>query len=204
MHDNLYLIVGLGNPGKEYDGTRHNVGFALVERLAKAWRAHFELKKKFHARVAQLDRDERRIVLCEPQTFMNLSGEAVAAVSEFYKLTPRHVLILVDDADLPLGTIRLRPDGSSGGHHGLESIEQHLGTRGYARLKIGIGRRAQDGRQISGYVLGRFASDEKKVVEQVLERASQQVECWLKTGTQEAMNKFNGAIQTDAQKGKEE
>jgi peptidyl-tRNA hydrolase, PTH1 family len=200
MSDNLYLIVGLGNPGKEYDGTRHNVGFALVERLAKGWRADWELKKKFSSRVAQVDRDERRIVLCEPQTFMNASGEAVQAVSDYYKLTPKQILILADDADLPLGTIRLRPDGSSGGHHGLESIEQHLGTRGFARLKIGIGRREQDGRQISGYVLGRFASDEKKVVEQVLERASQQVECWLNAGVQEAMNKFNGAIQTDASK----
>lgn len=204
MNDNLYLIVGLGNPGREYEGTRHNVGFALVERLARDWRADWELKKKFNARVAQVDRDGRRMVLCEPQTYMNLSGEAVAAVGDYYKLSPKQILILVDDADLPLGTIRLRPDGSSGGHHGLESIEQHLGTRSYARLKIGIGRRAADGRQISGYVLGRFAGDEKKMVEQVLERASQQVECWLNAGVQEAMNKFNGAVQTDAQKGKAE
>ena len=180
------------------------MGFALAARLAKVWRADWELKKKFHSRLAQVDRDGRRIVLCEPQTFMNASGEAVAAVCDYYKLSSKHVLILVDDADLPLGTIRLRPDGSSGGHHGLESIEQHLGTRNYARLKLGIGRRAQDGRQISGYVLGRFASDEKKVVEQVLERASQQVECWLSAGVHEAMNRFNGAIQTDAQKGKVE
>jgi len=200
LNDNLYLIVGLGNPGKEYDGTRHNVGFALVERLAASWRGDWELKKKFNSRVAEVrlaTSAEKKVVLCEPQTFMNLSGEAVQAVSDFYKLSPRHVLILVDDADLPLGTIRLRPDGSSGGHHGLESIEQHLGTRAYARLKIGIGRREQDGRQISGYVLGRFASDEKKVVERVLERASQQVECWLNAGVHEAMNKFNGEIRAE-------
>jgi peptidyl-tRNA hydrolase, PTH1 family len=197
MNENLFSVVGLGNPGREYEGTRHNVGFALVERLAKVWRADWELKKKFDARVAQVDRDGRRIVLCEPQTFMNASGEAVQAVSEFYKLGPKQILILVDDADLPLGTIRLRPDGSSGGHHGLESIEQHLGTRGYARLKIGIGRRAEDGRQISGFVLGRFAADDKKIVEEVLARASQQVECWLNAGVQEAMNKFNGAIAKD-------
>jgi PTH1 family peptidyl-tRNA hydrolase len=200
MNDNLYLIVGLGNPGKEYDGTRHNVGFALVEKLASGWRGDWELKRKFNSRLAQVDRDGRRLVLCEPQTYMNASGEAVAGVADYYKLSPAQVLILVDDADLPLGTIRLRPNGSSGGHHGLESIEQHLGTRAYARLKIGIGRRAQDGRQISGYVLGRFAGDAKKIVEQVLERASQQVECWLSDGVQAAMNKFNGAIQTDAQK----
>ncbi|MGZ5568371.1 MAG: aminoacyl-tRNA hydrolase [Limisphaerales bacterium] len=197
--DNLFLIVGLGNPGKEYDGTRHNVGFALVERLANSWRANWELKKKFNSRLAQVDRDGRRIVLCEPQTYMNSSGEAVQAVSEYYKLPAKQILILADDADLPLGTIRLRPDGSSGGHHGLESIEQHLGTRAYARLKIGIGRGAEDGRQISGFVLGRFAASDKKVVEEVLGRASQQVECWLSAGVQEAMNKFNGAIQTDAQ-----
>lgn len=195
MSDNLYLIVGLGNPGKEYEGTRHNVGFALVEKVAKDWRAtDWELKKKFNARVAQVDRDGRKVVFCEPQTFMNLSGEAVQAVSDYYKLPATQILILVDDADLPLGTIRLRPDGSSGGHHGLESIEQHLGTRAFARLKLGIGRRAEDGRQISGFVLGRFAGDEKKIVEQVLGRASQQVECWLNAGVLEAMNKFNGAI----------
>ena len=173
------------------------MGFALVEGLAKGWRADWELKKKFSSRIAQVERDGRKLVLCEPQTFMNLSGEAVQAVSDYYKLPAKQVLILVDDADLPLGTIRLRPDGSSGGHHGLESIEQHLGTRAYARLKIGIGRRATDGRQISGYVLGRFAADEKKVVAEVLGRASQQVECWLSAGVQEAMNKFNGAIRSD-------
>ncbi|MGZ4972543.1 MAG: aminoacyl-tRNA hydrolase [Limisphaerales bacterium] len=199
MSDNLYLIIGLGNPGREYDGTRHNVGFTLVEQLANSWRANWELKKKFNSRLAQVDRDGRRIVLCEPQTYMNSSGEAVQAVSEYYKLPAKQILILADDADLPLGTIRLRPDGSSGGHHGLESIEQHLGTRAYARLKIGIGRGAEDGRQISGFVLGRFAASDKKVVEEVLGRASQQVECWLSAGVQEAMNKFNGAIQTDAQ-----
>jgi PTH1 family peptidyl-tRNA hydrolase len=198
MNDNLYLVVGLGNPGREYEGTRHNVGFALAERLAKSWRADWELKKKFNSRLAQVDRDGRRMVLCEPQTFMNLSGEAVQAVSDYYKLAAKQVLILVDDADLPLGTIRLRSDGSSGGHHGLESIEQHLGTRGFARLKIGIGRRAEDGRQISGFVLGRFGGDEKKILELVLERASQQVECWLNAGVQEAMNKFNGAIRLES------
>jgi peptidyl-tRNA hydrolase, PTH1 family len=198
--NDLFLIVGLGNPGKEYEGTRHNVGFGLVERLAKGWRADWELKKKFSSRVAQVDRDGRRIVLCEPQTYMNASGEAVQAVAEYYKLAPKQILVLVDDADLPLGTIRLRPDGSSGGHHGLESIEQHLGTRGYARLKIGIGRRAEDGRQISGFVLGRFSAADKKIVEEVLGRAAEQVECWLSAGVQAAMNKFNGAIQTDAQK----
>lgn len=204
MNDNLYLVVGLGNPGREYDGTRHNVGFALVEKLAKDWRAgDWELKKKFNARVTEVRLGEKKVVLCEPQTFMNLSGEAVQAVGDYYKLPAKQILILVDDADLPLGTIRLRPDGSSGGHHGLESIEQHLGTRAYARLKLGIGRRAEDGRQISGFVLGRFAGDEKKIVEAVLQRASQQVECWLNAGVQDAMNKFNGAIQTDAQKGKE-
>jgi PTH1 family peptidyl-tRNA hydrolase len=204
MNDNLYLVVGLGNPGREYDGTRHNVGFALVEKLAMDWRAgDWELKKKFNARLTEVRLGEKKVVLCEPQTFMNLSGEAVQAVGAYYKLPAKQILILVDDADLPLGTIRLRPDGSSGGHHGLESIEQHLGTRAYARLKLGIGRRAEDGRQISGFVLGRFAGDEKKIVEAVLQRASQQVECWLNAGVQEAMNKFNGAIQTDAQKGKE-
>jgi len=127
--ENLYLIVGLGNPGADYAQTRHNAGFLLVERLAEQWRANWELERKFHSRIAKAERDGRRVLLVQPQTFMNLSGEAVGAISGFYRVPPAQVLVAVDDADLPLGEIRLRPGGSSGGHHGLESVEQHLATR---------------------------------------------------------------------------
>jgi len=173
----------------------------LLERLASAWRAPWRLEKKFQSRLARLERDERRIVLCQPQCFMNSSGEAVAAVTDFYQLPLDRMLVAVDDADLALGQLRLRPSGSSGGHHGLESIEQHLATRDYPRLRLGIGRRAEDGRQITDYVLGRFLPDEKEIVDEFLTRAAEAAECWLKGGVQEAMNRFNGAA-TAQNKGK--
>jgi len=200
--ENLHLIVGLGNPGAEYAKTRHNAGFLVLERLAERQRAKWSLEKKFNARIARVGQDGKRALLCEPQTFMNSSGEAVAKVLDFYQATPARLLVVVDDADLPLGEIRMRPSGSSGGHHGLESIEQHLGTRDYARLRIGIGR--QDGaREITGYVLGRFNSTEAELMDKVLIVASDQVECWLNSGIQKAMNQFNGVV-VDPEKEREE
>src|SRR4051795_4095664 len=157
--ENIFLIVGLGNPGGDYAKTRHNAGFLLVQKLADRWKANWTLEKKFNARVARAERDEGRVLLCEPQTFMNSSGEAVGPLIQFYRVALKQMLVVVDDADLPLGEIRLRPSGSSGGHHGLESIEKHLGTREFARLRIGIGRK--DGaREITDYVLGRFSAAE--------------------------------------------
>jgi PTH1 family peptidyl-tRNA hydrolase len=200
--ENLYLIAGLGNPGRDYAGTRHNIGFMLVEALAARWRAAWAMEKKFSSRLARLERDGRKIILCQPQTFMNDSGEAVAALGGFYQLPAARILVAVDDADLPLGQIRLRAEGSSGGHHGLESVEGRLGTRAYPRLRLGIGRRESDGRQITGYVLGRFAGPEQEVVEEVLNRASQQAERWLSAGIMEAMNQFNGAAPAPLRKGK--
>ena len=194
--ENVHLIVGLGNPGREYAKTRHNAGFLLVESLAERWRVDWRLEKRFQSRVAKIERNERRIFLCEPQTFMNASGEAVSALTTFYRVPLKNLLVVVDDADLPLGTIRLRANGSSGGHHGLESIEQHLGTRNFARLKIGIGRQ-EGAREITDYVLGKFRADEKSLVEKVLETASKQVECWLGAGIEKAMNQFNGTVKTE-------
>jgi len=200
--ENLHLIVGLGNPGSEYKKTRHNAGFLVLERLAERRRANWSLEKKFNARIARVEQDGKRALLCEPQTFMNSSGEAVADVLSFYQATPARLLVVVDDADLPLGEIRMRPSGSSGGHHGLESIEQHLGTRDYARLRIGIGR--QNGaREITGYVLGRFSSTEAELMDKVLAVACDQVECWLNSGIQKAMNQFNGVV-VDPEKEREE
>jgi peptidyl-tRNA hydrolase, PTH1 family len=199
--ENLYFIAGLGNPGLEYAATRHNVGFMLVDRLAVRWRAAWAVEKKFQARLARVKRDARKVILCQPRTFMNDSGGAVAAVGRFYQLPPERMLIVVDDADLPLGQLRLRPEGSSGGHHGLESIEQQLGTRGYPRLRVGIGRQSQEQREITDHVLGRFEAGERKAMEEVLDRALQQVECWLEHGIEKAMNEFNGAV--TAQKGKQ-
>jgi PTH1 family peptidyl-tRNA hydrolase len=192
--ENVFLIVGLGNPGAEYAKTRHNAGFLLAEKLAASWRADWKNERKFNARMARVERNGRRVLLCQPQTFMNTSGEAVGALVKFYQLRPRsELLVVVDDADLPLGEIRMRPGGSSGGHHGLESIEQHLGSREFARQRLGIGR--QDGaRGITDYVLSRFESAEVKLMKKVLDRAASQAECWLDQGTEKAMNQFNGSI----------
>jgi PTH1 family peptidyl-tRNA hydrolase len=199
--ENIFLIVGLGNPGADYAKTRHNAGFLLVEKLAERGRAGWTLEKKFTARLAKVELDDRRAILCEPQTFMNSSGEAVGAVMKFYQLPPARLLVAVDDADLPLGQIRLRPGGSSGGHHGLESIESHLGTREFARLRIGIGR-ADGAREITNYVLGKFRPDEMKLAEKVLTVAGDQAECWCRAGIQKAMNQFNGAVDGSASEGK--
>ena len=199
----MYLIVGLGNPGAEYARTRHNAGFRVVERLAERWGVGWTYEKKFNARLARAERGDRTVLLCQPQTYMNSSGEAASAVVQFYRVALGRLLIVVDDADLPLGELRLRPGGSSGGHHGLESIEQHLGTREYARLRIGIGRQS-GAREITGYVLGRFNSTEAALMDKVLTVASDQVECWLESGIQKAMSQFNGAVNGPAKERKEQ
>jgi peptidyl-tRNA hydrolase, PTH1 family len=189
----LHLIVGLGNPGAEYAKTRHNAGFLLVENLATKWKCDWANERKFRARIAKAEYDGKRILLCQPQTFMNLSGETVGALKNFYQLPLARILVAMDDADLPLGAIRLRPNGSSGGHHGLESVEQHLASREFARLKIGIGR--EDGsREITNHVLGKFDSAENELLGKVLNRATGQIECWLDAGIKKAMNQFNGVV----------
>jgi len=193
----VFLIVGLGNPGRDYARTRHNAGFLLLDKLAAEWRVEWAERKKFSARVARADRGDRRVYLCQPATFMNASGEAVSALVKFHKVPLPHLLVAVDDADLPLGTLRLRPDGSSGGHHGLDSVERHLGTRAYARLRVGIGRCASDQREITDWVLAPFRKEEAPVLEKVLQTGCEQIECWLSTGVQEAMNRFNGAVAVD-------
>lgn len=198
--ENIYLIVGLGNPGRGYANTRHNVGFMAVERLAKKWGATWTSQRKFRARMARADQHARRCLLCEPQTFMNLSGESVAALMSFYRLASERLLVVVDDADLPFGEIRMRADGSSGGHHGLESIEAHLGTRKYPRLRIGIGREANAPREISGYVLGAFRGADAELLDKVLARARDQIECWLDDGIGKAMSRYNGRVVLDEEK----
>ena len=190
--ENVFLIVGLGNPGAEYTKTRHNAGFLLVEKLAAKWKADWTNERKFNARIAKAERNGKRILLCEPQTFMNLSGETVGALKDFYQLPLKQLIVAVDDADLPFGEIRLRAGGSGGGHHGLESIEQHLASREFARLRIGIGRK--DGaREITNYVLGKFDPGESKLLEKVLERAADQIEIWLDAGIEKAMQ-LNGSV----------
>lgn len=195
--ENVFLIVGLGNPGAEYGKTRHNAGFRLVEKLAAKWECDWATERKFRARIAKVERHGKRVLLCRPQTFMNLSGDTVGPLKAFYQLPLTHLLVAADDADLPLGTIRLRANGSSGGHHGLESVERHLASRNFARLKIGIGRSA-GAREITDHVLGRFGPDELGLLEKVLDRAASQIECWLEDGVETAMNRFNGVANGSA------
>jgi PTH1 family peptidyl-tRNA hydrolase len=199
--ESLYLIVGLGNPGVDYAKTRHNAGFLLVEQLAARWRVDWKRERRFNAQMARAERHGRHVLLCQPQTFMNASGEAVGAVVSFYRLPRTRILVVVDDADLPLGEVRLRAGGSSGGHHGLESIEQHLGSREFARLRLGIGRQA-GAREITDHVLGRLDRAEAALMEKVLDRAGGQVECWLDDGIQKAMNQFNGVVDSANEKQK--
>jgi PTH1 family peptidyl-tRNA hydrolase len=197
--ESWHLIVGLGNPGAEYARTRHNAGFQVTARLAERRAAPWSDEAKFRARVARFNLGEHSVLLAQPVTFMNVSGESVGALVRFYRLPLTAVLVVVDDADLPLGEIRMRAGGSSGGHHGLESIEQHLGSREYPRSRVGIGR--TDGRrEITGHVLGRFNAEEHKRLEDVLGRAADQAECWVQDGIEKAMNRFNGVVNSNEKK----
>jgi len=192
--ETLRLVVGLGNPGREYAHTRHNAGFMLVDRLADMAKVGWRMDAILRARVAEARWGGKRCWLAQPMTFMNASGEAVGGLVRYYRLEPEQVLVAVDDADLPLGELRLRPQGGSGGHHGLESIAQHLGTKNYPRLRLGIGRRAEDGRQITGHVLGRFAPGEAECFAALMDRAADAVRCWAEVGIAIAMNRYNGTM----------
>jgi PTH1 family peptidyl-tRNA hydrolase len=194
--ENLHLIVGLGNPGAKYARTRHNIGFQLMERLAERWQADWTVEKKFKAVQARVERNGQTVILVQPQTFMNASGETVGQMTAFYRLPLARLLVAVDDADLPLGELRLRARGSSGGHHGLESIETHVASREFPRLRLGIGRTGDGKREITEYVLQPFDAAETGWVGQILTAASAQVESWLDRGIEKAMNEFNGVIKT--------
>jgi PTH1 family peptidyl-tRNA hydrolase len=165
-----------------------------VEQLAQQWRASWVTEKKFKSRVARAERGEQKVLLCEPETFMNLSGEAVRPLSEFYRVAPEKLLVIVDDADLPFGQIRMRARGTSGGHHGLESISQHMGTQDFPRLRIGIGREDPSLREITDYVLAQFSAADAELLGKVMQRACEQVECWLSDGILKAMSLFNGPV----------
>ena len=187
------LVVGLGNPGKEYEGTRHNIGFAVLDRLAEKFGGSFRSKWRFSAKIAEAAvGDAGKVVLAKPQTFMNRSGTAVTTLLQWLKVEPAQLLVIVDDADLPLGQIRLRVAGGSGGHNGLRSIIETLGgNEEFARLRVGIGRSAPLGADITGHVLGRFAPSERELAEQAVAVAVEAVDCCLREGLTEAMNQFN-------------
>ena len=183
----LRLIVGLGNPGKEYQGARHNVGFEVVDRIAREESLDWERDRKSKALTA---RRGTGLILVKPQTYMNLSGRAVAKLTRFYKISTEETLVVYDDVDTPLGKIRFKPKGSAGGHNGIKSLIQCLGTEEFARLKIGIGASKGKERMV-GHVLGKFRKDELPVIEDVYEQAVAAVHCALNEGLATAMNQFN-------------
>lgn len=185
----LTLIVGLGNPGREHAGNRHNAGFQCIDRLAEAHGMSFT-RRQARARAAQGEIGGHRVLLVKPQTFMNGSGEAVGQLARFYKIPPANVLVLYDDLDLPLGTIRLRPGGGAGGHRGMRSIIQHLDTEDFHRLRLGIGR-PPGAMDPVDYVLNDFTADERADMELAFERAVAAIECFLGEGIDAAMNAFN-------------
>ncbi len=186
----MKLIAGLGNPGIKYAHNRHNVGFMVLSHLGRSEHAEFH-RQRFNAQLAEIKIANERVLLVKPQTYMNLSGSAVGKLTAFYRLPRADVMVVYDDLDLPLGKIRLRANGSSGGHHGMESIIHTLGGNDIPRLRIGIGR--PDPKQDVGHVLGNFSDDEASILDDVLQRASDALRVWVKDGIVKAMNEFNAS-----------
>lgn len=179
------LVAGLGNPGREYLGTRHNVGFLVADELARRAAGSFAFDAKWNSEIAQCGGRS----LMKPQTFMNLSGEAVGGYTRYFKLEREQVLVIIDDASLPLGTLRLRRSGTAGGHNGLESVLVHLGSESVPRLRVGIG--APDGRPLHDHVLGKFEPSEQAALGEAVSRAADAFEYSNAHGLEPAMNQFN-------------
>ncbi len=180
----IRLVAGLGNPGREYQRTRHNVGFMVLDRLAADARLPWDYSEKWGAAWAKTD-----VILVKPAAFMNRSGQPISAIANFYKIAPEEILIVVDDFALPLGRLRVRAKGSSGGHNGLESIFEHFGTEEVPRLRVGIGTAPSQG--AVDYVLGRFFEEEQPLLDATIKRAAEAVKCAVDKGLFAAMNLFN-------------
>ncbi len=185
----MKLVVGLGNPGRRYEGSRHNVGFAVLAELARRF-ASGGVKAKFHSEVVEADLEGCRVLLLSPLTFMNKSGTAVAAAKSFYKIPDVDLLIVCDDLNLPLGKLRFRARGSAGGQKGLEDIIRRLGTEEFARLRIGIGA-PPEGWDWPDYVLSKFTKQETPDVEQTVCNAADAVALWARQGVDVCMNQYN-------------
>ena len=183
-----YLIAGLGNIGSEYSDTRHNIGFMILDAWAKA--SNFVFSSGRYAQVAETKLRNRPVVLCKPNTYMNLSGKAIRFWMEKENIPLQNLLVILDDISLDPGTVRMRPSGSDGGHNGLKSIDELLGTQQYARMRIGIGSDFSKGRQ-SDYVLSPFTDEEKKLINPVIEKSIEAVSAFILQGIQPAMNKYN-------------
>ena len=191
--ESTYLLIGLGNPGREYRDNRHNFGFMLIDRLIVRLDGR-GMKLQSKAIVTTATYEGRKLILAKPQTYMNLSGQSAQGLLNFYKLPMENMLIAHDDLDLPFGTIRIRPGGGPGGQRGMASTIEQLGTREFPRLRLGIGR--PPGRMDpADYVLQNFSRDEMKVLSEILERAAEAALTFVVDGLNKAMNKFNGSVE---------
>ena len=189
----MWLVVGLGNPGREYQDNRHNIGFMVVDELARRCAAP-AFRAKFRAELTQtvLPRDGQPAILCKPQQFMNLSGQAVASAAGFYKVAPAQIVVIHDELDLELGRLQVKAGGGHGGHNGLRSITQVLGSPEFVRVRCGIGRpRSTERDAVANYVLANFAKADRAVVEALIAEAADATEVVLKSGLTPAMNRFN-------------
>ncbi len=185
----MRLIAGLGNPGCRYADTRHNIGWRVAEELARRWDVEAWMRK-FGAFVAEARTGGRKVALVRPRRYMNRSGSSVREAMDFWKLEPEGLLVVVDDMDLDLGRLRLRPGGSDGGHNGLASVIAHLGHERFARLRVGIGPAPAQDEHVD-FVLSPFAAAERPAVERAIESAADAAECWVQRGLEEAMNRYN-------------
>ena len=185
-----WLLVGLGNPGTQYENTRHNVGFLVADELAERQNAPIQ-RLKFKALTNLLTISGEKVLVMKPVTYMNLSGEAVRQAVDFYKIPPERVLVVSDDTALAVGRLRIRKGGSAGGHNGLKNIIQHLGTDQFPRVRVGVGQKPHPDYDLADWVLGKFQGEDKKVMDEAVKRAADAVECILKEGADRAMNRFN-------------
>ena len=186
-----WLLVCLGNPGKEYANTRHNIGFLAADALEKRTGVKFN-KLKYRALTGEVTLGGQRVLVVKPQTYMNLSGEAVKLAGGFYKIPPERVLVISDEVSLAPGKIRVRRSGSAGGHNGLKNIIAHLGTDQFPRIRLGVGQKPHPDYDMADWVLGHFQGEDKKAMDAAVKRAADAIECLLKEGPDRAMNKFNG------------
>lgn len=185
-----WLVVGLGNPGTQYESTRHNMGFLAVDKLAQEENFRFS-KLRFKAWTATWEVGGQKVLVMKPQTYMNLSGESVGEAARFYKIPPEHVLVISDDIDLPAGRLRIRPGGSAGGHNGLKNIIQHLGTDRFPRIKVGVGSPRPGEHDMVDWVMGKPMGEDRTAVEDALDRAGDAAKTLIAEGIDRAMNRFN-------------
>ncbi len=186
-----WLLVCLGNPGDQYENTRHNVGFMVADEVAERLRVPIQ-KLKYKALTNTVTLGGQKVLVMKPVTYMNLSGEAVRQAADFYKVAPDHVLVVSDDTALAVGKLGIRKGGSAGGHNGLKSIIQHLGTDQFPRLRLGVGEKPHPDYDLADWVLGKFQGEDKKQVDGAVKKAADAIECILSQGLDKGMNKFNG------------